>query len=107
MAGDGRMQGREEAPGRFPGEPGGEPPGQEFPGEPAGELPGESGMTELELENKRLREENERLKEYRAGLAPKERMYDHIPLTLKQMDIIIGCLLALLAVVVVLGLINR
>ncbi|MEW4414025.1 hypothetical protein [Clostridium sp. AN503] len=67
----------------------------------------DEGLSELELENKRLREENQRLKEYRASLPPKERMYDHIPLTLKQMDIIIGGLLALLVVVVVLGLLNR
>lgn len=68
---------------------------------------GDEALSELELENKRLREENQRLKEYRASLPPKERMYDHIPLTLKQMDIIIGGLLALLVVVVVLGLLNR
>ncbi len=67
----------------------------------------EEQMSELELENKRLREENERLKEYRASLPPKERMYDHIPLTVKQMDIIIGCLLTVLVIVVVLGLLNR
>lgn len=68
---------------------------------------GNEGLSELELENKRLREENQRLKEYRASLPPKERMYDHIPLTLKQMDIIIGGLLVLLVVVVSLGLLNR
>lgn len=71
------------------------------------EDPGETGLSALELENKRLREENERLKEYRASLPPKERMYDRVPLTVRQMDIIIGCLLAILAVVVVLGLLNR
>lgn len=67
----------------------------------------EDAPTELELENKRLREENERLKEYRASLQPKERLYDRVPLTLRQMDFIIGTLLAILAVVVVMGLLNR
>jgi len=67
----------------------------------------EDAPTELELENKRLREENERLKEYRASLPPKERLYDRVPLTLRQMDFIIGTLLAILAVVVVMGLLNR
>lgn len=64
-------------------------------------------LSELELENQKLREENERLKEYRANLSPKERLYDHISLTVKQMDIFIGCLLAVLAVVLVLALVNR
>lgn len=67
----------------------------------------EEELKELELENQRLREENERLKEYRASLPPKERMYDRIPLTVKQMDMIIGGLLLLLTVVIILGLINR
>lgn len=67
----------------------------------------EDAPTELELENKRLREENERLKEYRASLPPKEQLYDRVPLTLRQMDFIIGTLLAILAVVVVMGLLNR
>lgn len=67
----------------------------------------EEERKELELENQRLREENERLKEYRASLPPKERLYDRIPLTAKQMDLIIGGLLVLLVAVIVLGLINR
>lgn len=67
----------------------------------------EEESKELELENQRLREENERLKEYRASLPPKERMYDRIPLTVRQMDIIIGGLLILLVVVIILGLVNR
>lgn len=67
----------------------------------------EEELKELELENQRLREENERLKEYRASLPPKERLYDRIPLTVKQMDLIIGGLLILLVAVIVLGLIRR
>lgn len=65
------------------------------------------GLKELEEENERLKAENQRLKEYRASLPPKERLYDRVPLTVKQMDIFIGFLLVLLVVVVALGLINR
>ncbi|MCI8864384.1 MAG: hypothetical protein HFG60_03715 [Lachnospiraceae bacterium] len=61
----------------------------------------------MEKENQRLRKENELLKEYRASLPLKERLYDRIPLTVKQLDIIIGVLLGLLGTVVVLGLIDR
>ncbi len=64
-------------------------------------------MTELELENQRLREENARLKAYRDSLPPKERLYDHVNLSVKQMDRIIGGLLVLLAVVFIMGLVNR
>lgn len=67
----------------------------------------EEELKELELENQRLREENERLKEYRASLPPKERLYDRVPLTLKQMDLVIGGLLVLLVAVIVMGLVNR
>lgn len=67
----------------------------------------EKKTEDLEQEVIRLREENQRLKEYRASLSPKERMYDHIPLTTKQMDWIIGGLLTLLVVVIILGLLNR
>lgn len=71
------------------------------------EIVAEETLSELELENQRLREENERLKAYRASLPPKERMYDHVALTVKQMDIIIGILLTILVVVVVMGLLDR
>lgn len=65
-------------------------------------------VEELELENQRLREEHELLlKEYRASLPLKERMYDRVHLTVGQMDVIIGLLLTALAAVVVLGLIDR
>lgn len=64
-------------------------------------------MSELELENERLRRENELLKEYRASLPFKERLYDRVPLTVKQLDWIIMALLALLTGVVVLGLLDR
>ncbi|MEH2931131.1 hypothetical protein D3Z58_07320 [Clostridiaceae bacterium] len=67
----------------------------------------EKALSELELENERLKKENELLKEYQASLPLKERLYDRIPLTVKQMDRIIILLLALLAGVVLLGLIDR
>ena len=65
-------------------------------------------VEELEEENRRLREEHEQLlKEYRASLPLKERMYDRVPLTVRQLDVIIGLLLAALAAVVILGLLDR
>ena len=64
-------------------------------------------MSELEQENERLRKENELLKEYKASLPLKERIYDRIPLSVKQMDWIILALLGLLAGVVGLGLLDR
>lgn len=64
-------------------------------------------MSELEQENERLRKENELLKEYRASLPLKERLYDRIPLTVKQLDAIIMILLAFLVGVVTLGILDR
>ena len=75
--------------------------------EKAEEKPDEKNLSELELENERLRKENELLKEYQASLPLKERIYDRIPLTVKQLDIIIGLLLAALVGVVALGLLDR
>jgi len=67
----------------------------------------ERELSELEQENERLRRENELLKEYRSSLPLKERLYDRIPLTVKQLDGIIAILLALLIAIVALGLIDR
>ena len=64
-------------------------------------------MSELERENQRLMEENQRLKEYRASLPPKERLYDRIPLTVKQLDMIIAGLIVLFLVVCVLGMMHH
>ncbi len=64
-------------------------------------------MSELERENQRLREENQRLKEYRASLPPKERLYDRIPLTVKQLDMIIAGLVILFLVVCVMGMMHH
>ena len=44
----------------------------------------EKALSELELENERLKKENELLKEYQASLPLKERLYDRIPLTVKD-----------------------
>lgn len=67
----------------------------------------ERELSELEKENERLRKENELLKEYRTSLPLKERLYDRIPLTVKQLDWIILILLAVLVGVVALGLLDR
>ncbi|WP_432627633.1 hypothetical protein [Brotaphodocola sp.] len=67
----------------------------------------EMEMSELERENQRLREENQRLKEYRASLPPKERLYDRIPLTVKQLDMIIAGLVVLFLVVCVMGMMHH
>lgn len=68
-------------------------------------------MTQIEEENKRLKEENERLRlleeERIKGLAPKERLYDRIPVSLRTMNIIVGVLFAILAAVFVIALLDR
>ena len=80
----------------------------EQPKAPEKEFAGAKTMEELERENQRLREEHEQLlKEYRASLPLKERMYDHVPLTVRQLDLIILILLAALVIVVVMGIMNR
>ena len=48
-------------------------------------------LEELAEENRRLKEENERLQ----NLSPKERLYEHIHVSVRTMNIIIGCLCAL------------
>lgn len=65
----------------------------------------------LEEQNRRLLEENERLKrereEYRKNLPVKERLYDHVNVSLKTMDRIIAVLFILLGIVLVMGIVNR
>ncbi len=67
--------------------------------------------TDLERQNRLLREENERLKkereEYRKALPAKERLYDHINVSLKTMDMIIAALFILLGIVLVMGIMAR
>lgn len=60
-------------------------------------------LAELEEENRRLKEENVELK----SKPLKESFYDHIHVSVRTMDIIIGCLCALFFVVLIMGLANR
>ena len=55
-------------------------------------------LEELAEENRRLKEENERLQ----NLSPKERLYEHIHVSVRTMNIIIGCLCALFVLVIIL-----
>ncbi len=57
-------------------------------------------LEELAEENRRLKEENERLQ----YLSPKERLYEHIHVSVRTMNIIIGCLCALFVLVIILGM---
>ena len=65
--------------------------------EKAVEAFGEKTLEELTEENKRLQEENERLK----NRSIKERMYDKI-----NVDIFIGCMCVLFVAVVVMGMLK-
>lgn len=64
-------------------------------------------LCDLEQENQRLKEENERLKEYRKSLPVKERLYDHIHVSVRTLDIFIGCMIVLFVVVIAAGFMNR
>lgn len=57
-------------------------------------------LEELAEENRKLKEENERLQ----NLSPKERLYEHIHVSVRTMNIIIGCLCALFVLVIILGM---
>ena len=61
----------------------------------------EKTLDELREENRRLKEENERLNK-----SLKERMYDKIHVSVRTMDIFIGCMCILFVVVVVLGMLK-
>ena len=67
-------------------------------------------LGETELERRRLEEENERLRkelEYMKEKNLKERIYDHVNVSVRTMDIFIGIMVALFVVVIVIGLLNR
>ena len=63
---------------------------------------GEKTLEELAEENKRLQEENERLK----NRSIKERMYDKINVSVRTIDIFIGCMCVLFVAVVVMGMLK-
>lgn len=65
----------------------------------------------IEEENRRLREENERLRlaeeERIRSLPAKERLYEKINVSLRTMNIIVGVLFVILAVVMTVALLDR
>ncbi|MEY8394805.1 hypothetical protein AALB64_08255 [Lachnospiraceae bacterium 45-P1] len=61
----------------------------------------EKTLEELREENRKLKEENEQLNK-----SIKERMYDKINVSVRTMDIFIGCMCVLFVVVVVLGMLK-
>ena len=70
----------------------------------------EEVLTEPELERRRLEEENERLRkelEYIKEKNLKERIYDHVNVSVRTMDIFIGIMVVLFVAVIVIGLLNR
>lgn len=68
----------------------------------AEEALGEKTLEELAKENRRLQEENERLK----NRSIKERMYDKINVSVRTIDIFIGCMCVLFVAVVVMGMLK-
>lgn len=69
--------------------------------EKAVEAFGEKTLEELTEENKRLQEENERRR-----TDHKERMYDKINVSVRTIDIFIGCMCVLFVAVVVMGMLK-
>ena len=70
--------------------------------EEAAEALGEKTLEELAEENRRLQEENERLK----SRSIKERMYDKINVSVRTIDVFIGCMCVLFVAVVVMGMLK-
>lgn len=70
--------------------------------EEAAETLGEKTLEELAAENRRLQEENERLK----NRSIKERMYDKINVSVRTIDVFIGCMCVLFVAVVVMGMLK-
>ena len=70
--------------------------------EEAAEALGEKTLEELAEENRRLQEENERLK----NRSIKERMYDKINVSVRTIDVFIGFMCVLFVAVVVMGMLK-
>lgn len=72
------------------------------------DLPTEEQAAEKEMTLEELQEENRRLQEENAKLnrSIKERMYDKINVSVRTMDIFIGCMCVLFVVVVILGMLK-
>lgn len=71
--------------------------------EEAAENVADKTLEDLEAENEKLRQELELMKEKTV----KERIYDHVHVSVRTMDIFIGVMVALFVVVVVLGILNK
>ena len=72
-------------------------------GEEAAENAADKTLEDLEAENEKLRQELELMKEKTV----KERIYDHVHVSVRTMDIFIGVMVVLFVVVVVLGILNK
>lgn len=71
--------------------------------EEAAENVADKTLEDLEAENEKLRQELELMKEKTV----KERIYDHVHVSVRTMDIFIGVMVVLFVVVVVLGILNK
>ena len=71
--------------------------------EEATENAADKTLEDLEAENEKLRQELELMKEKTV----KERIYDHVHVSVRTMDIFIGVMVVLFVVVVVLGILNK
>ena len=71
--------------------------------EEAAENAADKTIEDLKAENEKLRQELELMKEKTV----KERIYDHVHVSVRTMDIFIGVMVALFVIVVVLGILNK
>ncbi len=69
----------------------------------AAEETADKTLEELEAENEKLRRELELMKEKTI----KERIYDHVHVSVRTMDIFIGMMVVLFVVVVMMGMLNK
>ncbi len=71
--------------------------------EEAAENIADKTIEDLEAENEKLRKQLEIMKEKTV----KERIYDHVHVSVRTMDIFIGVMVALFVIVVILGILNK